>query len=76
MTRRLTSAVRSCGGNDGLKAGFQLDQIHLIRIRENGDRPIGQDHVRHADPLATPRPGGPSTGRGLVGEMSQEGTVT
>ena len=55
---------------------FQLEQIDLFRIGENGDRTIGEHDV--SDALAFDRAdgGGPATRLGLAGEMCQERAVT
>jgi hypothetical protein len=72
----LASAMRLAVWNDGMKAGFEVDQIHQVWIRVDSDRLIGQNDVCHACPPASPRAGGPCPGCGLVREMGQECTIT
>ena len=54
---------------------FELEKIDLFRVRENGNRVIGQDDVGHPRPSAVAYSRRPTPGRGFGGEVGQERAI-
>ena len=72
----LTVTAQLAGRNEFAEPRFQIHQVHLVRIREDRNRLISENHVDDTGPALDAHRDGPGARIGLGRETGQEGPVT